>query len=209
METVREASKAVQQASKTGKAVVDAASDLGKWTAKVLGTVPEDMVGLALGDYLRELRIRNMDRIRRKTEDIPKARGIDEPDPIAPKHAIPIFEAASEETDETLQNLWARLLANAMDPNRDVHLLRVLIDTLGKFESIDALVLEHIAKMDELDRLALLELPIFEEVRRTLVQVSLDHLAELKCIQIDNDTDYTLTPIGEELWLAIQDDGGN
>ena len=119
--------KAVQETAKAGRALVEAGSDLASFVGKALGTVPEDTVGLVGGDHLRELRIRNLDKISRKTEDILSERGVEDPEPIGLKTLLPALEAASEETDETLQEMWAELLANAMDPNKDTSLQRVFI----------------------------------------------------------------------------------
>ena len=77
--TTREIAKAVQETAKAVPAVIEAGSDLAKWFGGVLGTVPEDVVGLVIGDLLHELRIRNADRLRRKTYEILRARGVDKP----------------------------------------------------------------------------------------------------------------------------------
>jgi hypothetical protein len=44
--------------------------------------------------------------------------GIEEPAPPNPNVALPILAAAADETNDELQDLWARLLAAAMNPNR-------------------------------------------------------------------------------------------
>ena len=124
--------------AETGRASVESGSDLARFVGKALGTVPEDAVGLRGGDHPHELRIRVMDKISRKTEEILRKRGVENPEPIGPKALLPALEAASEETDETLQDMWANLLANAMDPNKDTSLQRIFIEALGQMEPIDA-----------------------------------------------------------------------
>lgn len=208
LETIRESAKAIQEASKSGRAVVDAASDLGKWAAKVLGTVPEDLVGFSFGDYFREVRIRNMDRMRRKTDEILQRRGVKEPLSIGPKHAIPLFEAVGEESDETLQDLWARLLANAMDPNHEVQLQRVFIDTLRQFESFDALVFDKLATIGRSQAHAEgMAQAMSGNVRSGLIQVSLDHLVGLRCVVVFDASRYQLAALGWELRYAIGSNG--
>ena len=54
--------------------MVEAGSDLARFVGKALGTVPEDAVGLLGGDYLHNLRIRNLGKITRKTEEILRMR---------------------------------------------------------------------------------------------------------------------------------------
>jgi len=78
--------------------------------------------------------------ISQKTFDKLGLRGVEKTEPLSAKIITPLLEAASEETDETLQDMWATLLANAMDPNKDTSLQRIFIDTLRKMEPIDALV---------------------------------------------------------------------
>ena len=59
--------------------MVEAGSGLAGFVGKALGTAPEDTVGLLGGDHLRELRIRNLDKISRKTEEILRERGVEDP----------------------------------------------------------------------------------------------------------------------------------
>jgi len=164
-EPVTAVAKAVEETAKAGRAFVEASSsDLARFLGKALGTAAEDTVGLLGGDYLHELRLRNLDKISRKTEEILRKRGVEDPEPIGPKALLPALEAASEESDETLQDMWAELLANAMDPNKDTSLQRVFIETLKQFEPIEALVLQKIAQSEReagLDVLRLREVPIW------------------------------------------------
>ena len=50
IEAVTETAKAVQEVAKTASKALEATSAAGKFLAKMLGTVPEDVVGLAGGD---------------------------------------------------------------------------------------------------------------------------------------------------------------
>ncbi len=43
--------------------------------------------------------------------------------------------------------MWAELLANAMDPNKDTSLQRVFIETLKQFEPIDAFMLQRAGQL--------------------------------------------------------------
>lgn len=203
LETIKETAKAVQEASKAGKALVDATSDLGKFVARVLGTVPEDIVGLSIGDYLREIRTRNLDKIRRKTDEILRRRKVEKPKSISPKQAIPAFKAMADESDETLQDIWARLLANAMDPNRDVQLQQIFIDTLRAFEPLDALILDKL-KSDKSGEHIHKAIP--GDIRQSLIQLSLDRLMKLECVRIAQGW-YYLRALGDELWTATRDNG--
>ena len=213
LEAAKEAAKAVQEVAKTGRAAIEPVTDLARWFGRMLGTIPEDVVGLAGGDYLRELRIRNMNRIRQKTDEKLRERGIEQSQTINSKVAIPAIEAASAEDDETLQERWARLFANAMDPDSDIQMRRIYVETLSEFEAIDTLTFE--AANDILrDQNALLEpedVAQILKVRDTQVMLSIDHLESLGCFKVfdEHSRSFDVTALGKELWLACRDSDGD
>ncbi len=53
-----------------------------------------------------------------RTDEIISARHIQKTVAISASLAIPLLSAAGDESRPELQDLWARLLANAMDPAR-------------------------------------------------------------------------------------------
>lgn len=215
LETAKEFAKAGQEIAKTAGKVIDAGSDLARFCAKALGTVPEDLVGVAGGDYLREVRIRNLDSLMRKTEKKLQDRGVEEPRPLNTKLALPLLDAASEESDETLQDMWSSLMANAMDPDRDVSLQRIFIDTLKQFDPVDALVFKAIATAyhepsdqqmsdDRRGRNAVnaaTALPL----RPTQFDLSREKLVKLGCL----GSNYSFTSLSKELWFALEKDGAS
>lgn len=200
----QEIGKAVQEAAKTGRALIQPATDLGRWAAGVIGTVPEDLVGLAIGDYFQQLRIRNLDRVRRKTEEILRSRDVSDPEPIGPRLAIPVFEAASDESDETLQDLWARLLANAMDPGRGTDLRRQFIDVLRQFEPFDARFFQLLSDAPNQ------RIKDYDEIQEALgsrsnqVHIAVNQLSDLGCIGgIQQNGQVHMKPLGHEIRLAL------
>ncbi len=211
IKAVTEGAKAVQEGAKMGRALVEAGSDLARFVGKALDTVPDDAVGLLGGDYLHHLRIRNLDKISRKTEEILRKRGVEEPQPIGPKALLPALEAASEETDETLQDMWAELLANAMDPNKDTSLQHLFIDTLRQMESVDALVFKSLA---ETSNVILKDGDIAERLhwRETKASISADRLADLGVLRPMGDSarpSYIISALGTELYLACGPDASD
>lgn len=71
--------------------------------------------------------------------------GEDVPTKVIPlKLAIPLFQAASLEDDDYLQDMWAKLLVNASVSKRAIELRRVHIDILERLSPIEALILERI-----------------------------------------------------------------
>lgn len=210
LETAKEVAKAVQETGKAVQGVTDLLGRVGTWMSGVMGTIPRDFVALVAGDRLNALRMRmqleHLDSVRRKWEEILKRRDIESVEPIGPKLAVPAFEAIADESDETLQGLWARLLANAMDPNRDVQLQRILIDTLAQFEPIDAVIFERLNHLGVDQRTAgRMAETMAGAWRQSLIQVSLDRLDKLGCIDRSGGTFYRYTALGDELWHALGD----
>ena len=209
IEAVTEGAKAVQETAKTGRALVEAGSDLARFLGKALSTAAEDTVGLLGGDYLHELRRRNLDKISRKTEEILHKRGVEDPEPIGPKALLPALEAASEETDETLQDMWANLLANALDPNRDTSLQRIFIEALSQMEPIDALVFRTMAEKAPNEALSSKDVGERLDCRETLAAVSMERLIDLGVLREMGGPGmphYVVTALGTELYLASMPD---
>ncbi|MEE9381897.1 MAG: Abi-alpha family protein [Nannocystaceae bacterium] len=111
-----------------------------------------ELTGMAL-DGMQEWRLRNFHRIRARSLKILEERGTAEPRALRPKQAMKALGAASQEADPALQEMWAQLLANAMDPEKD-DLPSSMIDILGDMDPADALALKHLSDLVEKYRLA-------------------------------------------------------
>ena len=207
--------KAVEESAKTGRALIEPGTDLAKYVARVLGTVPEDVVGFLIADPLHELRQHTLTGILRAAFEKLHARGVENAKPIRPEPGKAAFEAASMETDKTLQDMWAELLANAMDPGRDFSLHRVFIETLKHFEPFDAIVFRQAGKMlnekGELPKDTFLTVEALVEhfnLRRTQLLLSASHLHKLDCVRPIKQkpafpgSGFVLSTLGIELYLA-------
>ncbi len=214
IEAVTEGAKAVQEVAKTTGKALDTAQAGGAFLARMLGTVPEDVVGLLGGDLLRQYRIRNWHKIGQKTFDKLDRRGVEQMEPLSAKVIVPLLEAASTESDETLQEMWANLLANAMDPNKDTSLQSVFVETLKQFEPIDALVLGAAVKKFRDKMFGGGATAKLISKRSSLASISAEHLAKLGCFLSDSRTvaaperkrNYCVSNLGTELHLACTGD---
>ncbi len=182
IEAVTEGARAVQEVAKTTGKALDAAQEGGAYLSRMLGTVPEDVVGLLGGDLLRQYRIRNWHRISQKTFNKLDQRGVEQMEPLNAKVIVPLLEAASNEGDETLQDMWAELLANAMDPDCDVSLQRVFIDTLKQFEPIDARIFSAYLELGEYQQQTPKKLAPGIGLRVTEIIISAERLVTLGCL---------------------------
>jgi hypothetical protein len=136
--TSQEKWKAIQQGLKLTEST-------GEFLGKAFGPAIEAAGGL-LGDQLRYWRARNLDRLAEKWRRHLQARGID---PSTAKSlsfsdAYRALDAASMEEDDDVQDLWARLLAGAMDPCRPTKIKKVYIDLLKSIGVAEALFLDLI-----------------------------------------------------------------
>jgi hypothetical protein len=146
IEAVTETAKAVQEVAKVGGKAIDATRELGVFVAKVLGTVPEDTVGILGGDLLHNARIRIASKFAKRTNEILLARGVERPEPVSPSVAVPLLQAAQDEDRPELQELWARLLANAMDPAKSNSVRLEFIEALKRFHPRDAVILQKMGE---------------------------------------------------------------
>jgi len=212
IEAFTEGAKAAQEIAKTAGKALDAAQAGGAYLARMLGTVPEDVVGLLGGDLLRRYRIRNWYSISQKTFDKLGQRGVEQIEPLNAKVIVPLLEAASNEGDETLQDMWASLLANAMDPNRDTSLPQIFIETLRQMEPIDVLVFRKMAEKAANEALSSQDLADRLACRESLAAVSVERLTELGILRElggAGPPHYVVSALGTELYLASSPDASS
>ncbi|MBM3089269.1 DUF4393 domain-containing protein [Ensifer sp. T173] len=102
-----------------------------------------DVFGGLLGDGIKQWRTRRLVTTLVKTKDHLESAGI----PIENAKALPmgelyaIFEGASKQEDPTLTEMWAALLANAMNPNDPTPLDPAFPKLLERMSGLDALIL--------------------------------------------------------------------
>lgn len=143
MSDVEESAKAVVEVAKCTTTTVEAGVKLGGFFAKVLGEAFQDAIGL-FSDRLKFYRFQNQVDIMDKVNKILSVRNVTNTKPIPPKLAIPIMEYASLEEDERLKDMWSKLLANGLDPNRNFEIKYSYIEIIKSLTPLDAIVLKQI-----------------------------------------------------------------
>ncbi len=136
---------AIEETAKAAGKAIDAAVMSGKYVGEVLGDLPHDLVGI-MGDWVKHRRARRWADLSAATEKILHERGVDNREDVSPSIAIPLIAAAINEDRDGLKQLWAKLLAAAMDPARAAQVRLSLVDALKRMEPLDALVLEAVNK---------------------------------------------------------------
>jgi len=139
-----EEAKAAQEIAKATGKITDAAREVGGFIARYIGGPLEQGLGI-FEDKLKYMRWERLQRLIERSEKYLRERGLTEPTrPVPLKVAIPLFQAASLEDDDELQDIYARLLANAADAKSGVDVRRTYISILEDFGPMEARVLRVI-----------------------------------------------------------------
>ena len=114
---------------------------------KPVTDIASDVLGIAGGAWLHEQHERIRRRLRDRTEEIFKERGVKEPQEPPPSVIVPLLTHAQNETREELLDLWAKLIAASMDPQRSHLYRREYVDIVKRLEPLDARALRRLPTM--------------------------------------------------------------
>jgi hypothetical protein len=128
--------------AKLGQEALKALRGLGGFFEQALGSVPEDLIGYLGGDWLRVRRGENIARMLRQAKARLEATETTDIKPATLTVALPILQGAADEDRDELVDLWARLLANAMDPTLCSVRAR-FIDAVKQMDPPDAVLLRY------------------------------------------------------------------
>ena len=184
-----ESAKAAQEVAKTGGKAIDTAEQFGKFISSYVAGPLEQAVGI-VEDKLRYMRWERQIRLMEQANQIMAKLGVDAPNkPIPLKLAIPLFEAASLEDNDYLQDMWAKLLVNASISEREIELRRAHIDILERLSPVEALILEKIYAI-----------PADELVRNAVIT---GHLPESVTVEEEDTPEKNLIAPSEEVVMAL------
>jgi hypothetical protein len=144
LESVKESAKAVQEVAKATGQAIDAGQKFGQFISKYIAGPLEQGIGI-FEDKLKYMRWERQARLMIKANELMRDLGLDAPTrPIPMKLAIPLFQAASLEDDNYLQDIWAKLLVNASNAKSGIDLKRAFIDILERLTPLEAQILQQI-----------------------------------------------------------------
>ncbi len=115
-----------------GKAIEEAAELAREFLGKVANPALEES-GSLMGDTVKFWRFKNQVNILLKAKAFLEAKGI-EPKAILPRTLAPLLEASSLETEPTLQDMWANLLASYAKGNLVIQSYPSLLKELSSME---------------------------------------------------------------------------
>ena len=138
---LNETAKAVQEVAKVSGKAIDAVSKFGEFISRFISGPIEQGMGIYV-DKLTYYRWECQQSLILKSEFFMKEKGIEFPNKAIPlKLAVPLFQGASMEENNELQDLWAKLLVNATNIESCIDLKRVYIDILERLTPIEAQIL--------------------------------------------------------------------
>jgi hypothetical protein len=142
--------RAVAEVAKTTGELVKAAGGFSAYIARIFESIPDNLLGLMVGDWLAHKRRRHLAILEANTEGILEGIAADRLTEPSPSVLIPLLQASVDEGRPELQVLWAGLLANAMlDGGKRVR--RDYFDAVRQMEPTDAIVLEIASRRQKPD----------------------------------------------------------
>jgi hypothetical protein len=193
--------KAIEETAKATGKVVDLVHD----GFRAVSPTVSDAYQYLIGDRLTAARKRNLDAIARETDRILRERDVTDRSATPEQISIPLLEAAQAESREGLRNLWARLLANSMDPSRSENVRPEFIGLVQKLEPLDARVLDYLHTKPKESQVHKFEAEAVLKCRPTAAVVSIDHLVDLNCVRLVGGSHIlALTELGIELMVAVE-----
>jgi len=154
-------------------------------------------------------KIQNVTEIEKIARQIIAARGAIREE-VSPSIADPLIEAAADEERAELKELWAQLLAAAMDPKRKQFVRADIITTLKQFEPLDARVLQAASELKGTQLPPNARDNIAQKLSATSdeIEVSMTNLARLGCLVPVDDWGagpyVTVAPRGRMLIQALR-----
>lgn len=139
---IEDSAKAIQEVAKATRTGIEATQQLGGYVSRIINEPVEAVVGM-LGDRLKFMRAERQLRLADRWREILNERNIHGTlRVVPPKLVLPIIENASLEEDDELQDLWANLLATAVDPNYNGQIRSAYIDIVRQLEVVDVHILD-------------------------------------------------------------------
>lgn len=188
----------------------------------LLGDLVQDIVGIVVGDWVHEMRIRNLLALRSHSIDALRIRKVgSEKRHVDPEFVRPLLKAAANESDDDLLKLWAELLATSLDPSTAALVRRSFVELLQQLDAIDARVLNSISSISHrrdvnarrdhgpslLGGVSLLEIENDLGIHHFHIRVSLQQLERLQCVRIrgyySGTNWWELEYVGVELMRAL------
>jgi len=124
------------------KALGKAVEAATKFVGQIINPPLKEVGGL-FADQVRLWRYKNQVNIVLKAKKYSEKKGID-PGMVPVKTLANLLDKGSYEEDESIQDKWAALLANAIDPDQDMAPHNIYVEILYQISPNEAKILDHI-----------------------------------------------------------------
>jgi hypothetical protein len=129
------------------KEAIQASRDLGRFLSGPAGEV----VGM-LWDHLKVVRFEHQVRLAERVRHFLAERGLAGPNRTIPLNiGLPLFDNATMEDDDELQDVWAMLLVNGTDADSGIELRRAFVSVLAEMTALDVRNLAAIERASPVD----------------------------------------------------------
>jgi hypothetical protein len=180
--------KAIAKGSEAATEAVKASRDAGSFLAPAF----RPLVGMA-GDQFAFWQAKRQIRLAERFQAFLHERGLEAPTrDVAPAFLLPLIERASLEDDDSLQDVWAMMLANAADRDIGAEMRTAFVTILGEMTHLDVVILATLsAALAEPELKGMLPTSMLPErvgddgqgrLPTGAVAVSLANLGRLACI---------------------------
>jgi hypothetical protein len=174
--------KDVEELAKLGQKGLETTEKAGGWLDGVFGEGARQLGG-AWADSMAGFRARNRLKVLAKTQKaIDEAGMAGKTRPLTERMSLPLIDAIEQESDETLQDVWAAYIKNSVDP-KCPQPDRLLIDVIRKLEPSDWPVLERLFQLPTGNHKAFV---ISESLSELDMEVVMDRLAMLGLFVYDD-----------------------
>ena len=175
---------------------------------KPITDIASDVLGIAGGAWLHETHLRIKRKLQEKTQQIFEQRKVESPVEPSPSILIPLLSVAQNESRDELIDLWAKLLATAMDPKRVSMYRREYVEIAARLEPIDALVIAGLGATTEQANKTRQDLAFSLKVDVNQIDVSFRNLANLNLVAPPNGLTLSagvvyITTLGKEFLRAV------
>ena len=192
--------------AKLGQEALKVLRGLGSFLERALGDLPETLVNYLGGDWLRVRRAENLRMMLLRARERLEARGVAAPISPSLTVTLPLFRGAADESREELQEIWARLLAAAMDPSRADRVRLRFFEALQKLEPLDARVLSRLPRGAAIDQAGRNRLKKDLSISEDELDVSLWNLEKVELFSAPKQLAVSsISAFGRELLRAIAD----
>ncbi len=164
---------------------------LGPWLANTqFSHVIDNSFGL-LNDHIVSLRKRNITATLEETKALLAGRGVEDYQEPPPKITEDILVGAAEATDESVRTIWAKLLANALDPLTGGLVRPEILEVVKTLHPMDVKILDHVIKYEN-------------QIARSSLVSSIVEIYKLNII----DVDYSISKLTHNVIFIVQNDSG-